>query len=180
MAYLGYGLLLKPLHPQRDRRDRAADRCRRLGHGAPGRGRCSGPSGSWSGLGFYFIAFFGVAFWLSAKRRFDRSPLFLRIALCSLPLPWVASELGWFVAEYGRQPWAIEGVLPTFLGASVLAYANQWLSLLGFVVFYSALAIVELFLMAKYIRLGPTVSPFRLRGRRFGSRPEPKSVTAAE
>jgi len=34
----------------------------------------------------------------------------------SLPLPWVAAELGWVIAEYGRQPWAIEGILPTRLG----------------------------------------------------------------
>jgi cytochrome d ubiquinol oxidase subunit I len=79
----------------------------------------------------------------------------LRAAFCALPLPWVAIELGWIVAEYGRQPWAIEGVLPTFLGVSATAPSNVALSLTGFVVFYTALAIVDGFLMARTIRLGP-------------------------
>ena len=72
-----------------------------------------------------------------------------------LPLPWISSELGWFVAENGRQPWTIDGVLPTFLSASSITAGNVWLSLGGFVLFYSVLAIVELFLLVKYIRLGP-------------------------
>ena len=46
------------------------------------------------------------------------------MALWSLPLPWIAAELGWFVAEVGRQPWVIEGVLPTFLAVSSLSAAN--------------------------------------------------------
>ena len=70
------------------------------------------------GCGLWFIALFGYSFWLSAKRQLDRHRWFLRAALWSLPLPWLAIELGWIVAEYGRQPWAIEGVLPTALGVS--------------------------------------------------------------
>ncbi len=107
------------------------------------------------GLGFLFVALFGLAFYLSAKRRLDRYPLFLRAAMYALPLPWLAAELGWIVAEYGRQPWVIEGVLPTFLGVSGTSAGNVWFSLGGFVLFYSALAIADVFLMAKYIRLGP-------------------------
>ena len=107
------------------------------------------------GLGFFFIAFFAVAFWLSARLRLDRHRAFLWIAVLALPLPWIAAELGWFVAEYGRQPWTIDGVLPTFLSVSSVSAGSVWLSLGGFVVFYSVLAVVELFLMVKYIRLGP-------------------------
>ena len=68
------------------------------------------------GLGFFFIGFFAYGFYLSMRRRFDRAPSFLRLAFWSLPLPWIAAEVGWFVAEHGRQPWSIEGVLPTFPG----------------------------------------------------------------
>ncbi len=64
------------------------------------------------GIGFFFIAFFAIAFWLSAKQQLDRYRLFLWVALLALPLPWISSELGWFVAEHGRQPWTIDGVLP--------------------------------------------------------------------
>ncbi len=107
------------------------------------------------GLGFYFILLFVIAFWFSIKRSFERHRWFLKLALVSLPLPWVASELGWTVAEYGRQPWAIEGILPTFLGVSPVSFTQISFSLIGFVVFYSILAIVDLFLMIKYARLGP-------------------------
>ena len=107
------------------------------------------------GLGFFLIALFAVAFYLSARQRLDRYRWFLRLALLSLPLPWIAAELGWIVAEYGRQPWAIEGVLPTFLGASATSAGNVLLSLLGFIVFYTSLAIVDVFLMLRMIRRGP-------------------------
>ena len=105
-------------------------------------------------LGFYFIALFAVAFYLSSWRRLDRK-WFLRAAMLSLPLPWVAAELGWIVAEYGRQPWIIDGVLPTSLGVSDVPASNVLLSLTGFVLFYSTLAAVDLYLMIKYVRLGP-------------------------
>ena len=76
-------------------------------------------------------------------------------ALWALPLPWIAAELGWFIAEHGRQPWAIEGVLPTFLAVSPIAVRDVAISLSGFVVFYTALAAVDVFLLRKYVRLGP-------------------------
>jgi cytochrome d ubiquinol oxidase subunit I len=107
------------------------------------------------GLGFYFIALFALSFWLSAKRLLDTYPAYLHLTLWSLPLPWLAAELGWFVAEYGRQPWTIDGVLPTYLSVSSISSGSVAASLTGFVLFYSALAIVELYLMVKYIRLGP-------------------------
>jgi len=65
-------------------------------------------------------------------------------------------ELGWIVAEYGRQPWAISEVLPTHLGVSSVTPAHVWFSLSGFVAFYTALLVVELYLMFKYARLGPS------------------------
>jgi cytochrome d ubiquinol oxidase subunit I len=59
------------------------------------------------------------------------------------------------VAEYGRQPWAIDGVLPTALGASSISLGQIWTSLIGFVLLYTALAIVDVYLMVKYTRVGP-------------------------
>jgi cytochrome d ubiquinol oxidase subunit I len=107
------------------------------------------------GLGFFFIALFAYYFYLSARQRLGARRSDLKLALYSLPLPWVASELGWIIAEYGRQPWAIEGVLPTFLGVSATSAGNVWLSLTGFVVFYTALLVVDIFLMQRMIRRGP-------------------------
>lgn len=105
--------------------------------------------------GFFFIALFAVGFYLSAKHKLHTSRWYLRIALCSLPLPWIAAELGWIVAEYGRQPWAVQDILPTRMGASSLSTGQVMTSISAFVLFYSILAIVEVYLMVKYIRLGP-------------------------
>jgi cytochrome d ubiquinol oxidase subunit I len=106
-------------------------------------------------LGLFFILLFAAAFYLSMRHRFEQNRWFLRVALLSLPLPWIAAELGWVVAEYGRQPWAIDGLLPTFLGVSATPAGNVLLSLAGFVVFYSALAAVDVYLMVRTVRLGP-------------------------
>ena len=105
--------------------------------------------------GVYFILLFGYSFWLSTKRQLDTRRWYLKLALCSLPLPWVAAELGWIVAEYGRQPWAIEGILPTALGVSSVTAGQVWTSLGGFVLFYTALAIIDAVLMLKFARKGP-------------------------
>jgi cytochrome bd ubiquinol oxidase subunit I len=106
-------------------------------------------------IGFYFIALFAAFFWLSARQRLDRYRWALTLAFFTLPLPWIAAELGWIVAEYGRQPWVIEGVLPTALGISSISAGDVLFSLLGFALFYSALLVADLYLLIKYIRLGP-------------------------
>ncbi|HVJ35386.1 MAG TPA: cytochrome ubiquinol oxidase subunit I [Terriglobia bacterium] len=107
------------------------------------------------GLGFYFIALFAAMFYLSSRRQLERYRWLLRLCLFSLPLPWVAAEVGWYVAEGGRQPWTIDGILPTFLSVSSLTAEHVWLSLGGFVLLYSALAVVELYLMIRTVREGP-------------------------
>ncbi|MGB8275027.1 MAG: cytochrome ubiquinol oxidase subunit I [Alphaproteobacteria bacterium] len=107
-----------------------------------------------AGIGFFFIALFATAFLFVSRRRFD-VPWFLRLCVVSLPLPWLAAELGWIVAEHGRQPWAIEGILPTYLSVSNVSAGQVWMSLAGFVLFYSVLAAADAYLMTKYARLGP-------------------------
>ncbi len=107
------------------------------------------------GLGFAMLALFAVAFWSTLKSHRMHSPWLLRCALWMLPAPWIACELGWFVAEYGRQPWTIYGVLPTHLSVSTLSVNSLYGSLAGFVGFYTVLLAVEMFLMVKFARMGP-------------------------
>lgn len=104
--------------------------------------------------GFYFIALFITAFLFSVKRK-TNGRWILWLAFLSLPLPWVAAEVGWYVAEAGRQPWVIYGILPTFLGSSSLTVSDLYTSVAGFILLYSFLACIEVYLMVKYIRLGP-------------------------
>lgn len=108
-----------------------------------------------AGIGFYFIAFFGLAFYYATKRNFEDKRWFLKIAILSLPLPWIAAEAGWIIAEVGRQPWIIEGILPTFAGVSQVSPTHIISSLIGFVVLYTFLLVMDLILMVKYIKIGP-------------------------
>jgi cytochrome d ubiquinol oxidase subunit I len=107
-------------------------------------------------LGFWFIVLFGMAFWYSTKHQSASKPWLLKAALWSIPLPWIASEVGWFVAEYGRQPWSIGEVLPTHLSTSTLNSGDLYFSIAGFIGFYTLLLVVELYLMFRFARLGPS------------------------
>lgn len=105
--------------------------------------------------GFFFILLFSLAFYyMNLKRNFDKTWL-LKLCLYSLPLPWIAAEFGWIVTECGRQPWAIHGILPTFMGVSTVSKIDVIASLSGFVIFYTALLVVDVYLMVKYAKLGP-------------------------
>ena len=108
------------------------------------------------GLGFYILALIALSFYFCAKRVFDQKRWLLKILFFSLPAPWIAAELGWFVAEYGRQPWTIGGVLPTFMSSSTLSIGDIIGSLIAIIALYTIFAIVEVYLMVKFVRLGPS------------------------
>jgi cytochrome d ubiquinol oxidase subunit I len=108
------------------------------------------------GLGMWLLFVFAAAFYVIARRRLYRNRWIMHLALWSIPLPWIAAELGWIVAEYGRQPWAISEVLPTHLSVSSVSVSQVVFSLAGFVAFYTGLLIVEMYLMFKYARAGPS------------------------
>jgi len=107
------------------------------------------------GLGFSFIAVMLYFFWRASFKQmhFPRWSLYAAVAI--IPTPWIASELGWFVAEFGRQPWTVDGVLPTALSASHLSVADLLITLAGFLTLYTVLFVIEMSLMVKYIRKGP-------------------------
>jgi len=107
-----------------------------------------------SGIAMLFIFLF--AFYQSARNKIGENKIFHRICLYSLPLPWIAIEAGWFVAEYGRQPWAIAEILPTHMGASSISVEQVWFSIISIALFYTVLLAVEMFLMFRFARLGPS------------------------
>ncbi len=106
--------------------------------------------------GFTMLFIFATAFYHCAVRNADQKRWLMRMAVWSIPLPWIAAETGWFVAEYGRQPWTISGVLPTHMSVSTLSIEQLWFSIGGFALFYTILLVIELYLMFKYVRLGPS------------------------
>jgi cytochrome d ubiquinol oxidase subunit I len=107
------------------------------------------------GVGFFFIAFFAFWFYRASVGKLDTSRPLLWVAVCALPLPWIAIEAGWFIAEYGRQPWAVEGVLPTFYAASGLKVSDLIISLGFFMTLYTVLLAIMVMLMVKIIKAGP-------------------------
>jgi len=108
------------------------------------------------GLGFYMLALIAVSFYFCAKRVFDQKRWLLKLIVCSMPAPWIAAELGWIVAEYGRQPWSIGEVLPTLLASSTLSAWDLIGSIAAIVLLYTGFMIAAAYLMVKYVRLGPS------------------------
>lgn len=105
-------------------------------------------------LGFLFII---LGLWATVKMKNpESSPFMLKVLLWSIPLPYIAGQLGWIVAEVGRQPWIVYGLLRTTDAVSKAVEPSQVLaSFIGFTLFYGALGIVDIYLLAKYARKGP-------------------------
>lgn len=107
-------------------------------------------------LGTLFILLSVVALFLSLKDRLETYPLFLKIMVLAIPLPYIANQLGWIVAEMGRQPWIVYGVLKTTDAVSKAISTSQVVgSLAGFILLYGFLGAVDIFLLFKYARKGP-------------------------
>lgn len=107
-------------------------------------------------MGFLMLFIFAASFYFTVKRNIGQQTWLLRLALFAIPAPWIAAETGWVVAEMGRQPWTISGILPTHLSSSSLSTGDLYFSLAGFIGFYTILLVIELYLMFKYARLGPS------------------------
>ena len=107
--------------------------------------------------GFLLLGVFTLSLWYTTRE--EEAPRWLfKLAVLAIPLPWIAAELGWLVAEVGRQPWIIEGVLPTFLATSELGVYNLLITITGFTLLYGALAVIEVRLMLAAIRKGPEIA----------------------
>ncbi|MCG8641451.1 MAG: cytochrome ubiquinol oxidase subunit I [Desulfobacterales bacterium] len=106
------------------------------------------------GIGTFMILITAYG-WLFRRNKLMESPTFLKIMLFSIPLPYIAMEAGWVVAEVGRQPWIVYGILKTADAASPVAGYQVMLSLVGFIVVYSFLGAIGFYLMAKHAKKGP-------------------------
>ena len=91
-------------------------------------------------LGFYFALATLVGFIL--RNRLPEKRWYLRIMLYSIPLPYIAAELGWTLAEVGRQPWMVYGLMKTADAVSPIAVSQVALSLTAFLLVYGVLGAV--------------------------------------
>ena len=105
--------------------------------------------------GFAMLFFLGIGTFCSLNNKVQDRRWLLRLSPWFIPVPYIACEAGWLVAEMGRQPWTVYGVLPTWMSASTQSVGYMVFSLAGFVLIYSAFIAVEAYLMIKFIRKGP-------------------------
>ncbi|MFQ2817396.1 cytochrome bd-I ubiquinol oxidase subunit CydA [Aeromonas caviae] len=153
-ADLGYGLLLTPHAKEIGKADEAAI-AKAVDDSIPQVAPLFWSFRLMVGIGVALLALFAAAFLQLCRGRLVQSPRLLRALLWSIPLPWIAIEAGWFVAEFGRQPWTISDVLPVSASVSLLQPGQLWFSLIAIFLIYSSLLVVELFLLRHVIRKGP-------------------------
>ncbi|KML68204.1 cytochrome ubiquinol oxidase subunit I [Pectobacterium peruviense] len=108
------------------------------------------------GCGILMLLIIGLSFWTVLRGKIGQKRWLHRIALYGIPLPWIAIEAGWFVAEYGRQPWAIGEILPTAVATSSLTAGDILFSMALICGLYTLFLVAEMYLMFKYARLGPS------------------------
>ena len=107
------------------------------------------------GLGCLFILFFAITLFLVYKKDIAKGKWWMWLAIILLPLGYVASESGWLVAEFGRQPWTIQDMMPTWIGVSELSSNAVMLTFFIFLVLFTALLAVEINILCKQIKKGP-------------------------
>jgi len=105
-------------------------------------------------LGFYFILFFALFLFFSIRGVMPKRRFWLRLALFTLPLAYLAQETGWITAEVGRQPWTIQDLLPTVASVSKIDAGSVQLTFWLFAATFTALAIAEVGIMLKAIKKG--------------------------
>ena len=107
------------------------------------------------GLGFHFLALFLVVFWLTYKNKIESRRFILYTALWTIPLAYIASMLGWVVAEVGRQPWVIQDIMPAIAAVSQIKPASVQVTFWMFAVLFTGLMIAEIKIMTTQIKKGP-------------------------
>ena len=104
------------------------------------------------GLGSFVVLIFLLALWLGHRQQLERFKLFHYAALLALPCVYIAGQCGWIVAEVGRQPWAIQGLLPVNAGVSSLSSGHVVATTCIFAVIFTALLVAEIRIMLRAIR----------------------------
>ena len=107
------------------------------------------------GLGFYFLILFVIMIFLAFKDTLGKRRWLLRLGMWSIPLAYIASMSGWIVAEMGRQPWVIQDLMPTFAAVSRIDASMVRITFWLFAVIFTILAIAEVKIMIRQIKLGP-------------------------
>ena len=107
------------------------------------------------GMGGYLFLLMAAVLWAERKKRLAEMKWLLRIALLSTPLVYLAGQAGWIVAEVGRQPWTIEGLLPVRAAVSSVSVAAVQTTFFIFVAIFTLFLLIEIRILLKAIQKGP-------------------------
>ncbi|MDH6355413.1 cytochrome d ubiquinol oxidase subunit I [Dysgonomonas sp. PH5-45] len=106
-------------------------------------------------LGGYFVLLFVVLMFFQYRKKLEGMKWLLWICVWSIPLGYIASQAGWITAEFGRQPWAIQDVMPLQAAISALSVDSVQITFFLFLVLFTALSIAEVRIMLNQIKKGP-------------------------
>jgi cytochrome d ubiquinol oxidase subunit I len=107
------------------------------------------------GLGSWFIILFIITLYFAMTNEIAQKKWLLRLTVLTIPLGYIAQEAGWIVAEVGRQPWAIQDLLPVGMAASNITSTSVMITFWLFAVLFTGLLIAEIKIMLKQIKIGP-------------------------
>ena len=106
-------------------------------------------------LGMWFVLLFLLSLYFVLRRKQPKWRWLLYAAVLSIPLAYLASEMGWLVAEFGRQPWVIQDLMPTSVAVSSLTAGSVKLTFSLFAITFTLLLIADIKIMTRQIKLGP-------------------------
>lgn len=106
-------------------------------------------------LGTWFLIFFALSIYLVLKGELTKQRFFLKIAIFTIPLVYIAQMAGWTVAEVGRQPWVVQDLLPTVAAVSSIDASAVKVTFWLFALIFTLLLIAEIKIMTKQIKIGP-------------------------
>ncbi len=107
------------------------------------------------GAGLFFILLLGVVWRLNSKERLADKRWLLRLCILAVPLAYIASQAGWVVAEAGRQPWAIQNLLPVGVAVTKIGASSVAVTFFLFLALFTALLIAEVSILCRQIKIGP-------------------------
>ena len=108
------------------------------------------------GGGCLFVLLFALVLFYLYRKDITRAKWLLWLAVCCIPVAYIVSEAGWLVAEFGRQPWTIQDMLPTWVGVSQIGSSAVMTTFLLFLILFTTLLAVEISIMLRAIKTGPS------------------------
>lgn len=110
------------------------------------------------GLGGFLLLLMIIVLWAESKGKLVDMKWLQWVALCSIPLVYMAGQAGWIVAEVGRQPWVIQGLLPTKAAVSSVSVGAVQTTFFLFVCIFTLFLAIEIRIMLKAIKQGPEIN----------------------